>query len=153
MIELKLTDEQGQAPSGIRFVYDDPAKKEFGKADRPVFTNTKAVQTAARPSLPGTIAAANDFLLAGEESITDGAGLFRLTFETDPGSQGVYPVIIETDELRTNFFDGLANPVTIQTFNNGSITVTPVPEPGTLALLAAGGLALLAAACRKRRCD
>jgi len=117
MIELKLSDQEGQPPSGVRFVYDDPAKKEFGKADRPVFTNTKAVQTTARPGLPGTIAAANDFLLAGEEPIMDGAGLFRLAFETSLGSQGVYSVIIETDELRTNLFDGLANPVTIQAFN------------------------------------
>ncbi len=56
---------------------------------------------------------------------------------------------IVADELRTNFSDGLANLVTIHTFNNGSITV--VPEPGTLALLIGGGLAFLTYAWRRRR--
>ena len=150
MIELTLTDQQGQPPSGVRFVYDDAGKKEFGKASKPVFPDTKAVQTPARPGLPGSIAAAYDLLLSGENPIADGAGLLRIPFETDLGSQGIYPVIIETDELRTNFFDGLANPVTIDTFNHGSITVV-VPEPGTLVMLLGGGLGLLGFARRRRR--
>ena len=148
MIELTLTDQQGQPPSGVQFVYDDPATKEFGKADNPVFPNTNAVQTVTRPSLPGAIAAANDILLSGENPITDGAGLLRVAFETDLGSEGVYPVIIETDELRTNFSDGLGNLLTIHTFNDGSITV--VPEPSTAVLLVTG-LGLLAYTRRRRR--
>ena len=150
MIELTLSDQQGQPPSGVRFVYDDPVKKEFGKASNPVFPDTKAVQTPARPGLPGSIAAAYDLLLSGENPIADGAGLLRIPFETDLGSQGIYPVIIETDELRTNLCDGLANPVTIDTFNHGSITVV-VPEPGTLVMLLGGGLGLLGFARRRRR--
>lgn len=156
MIELKLVDrETGQPPPvppddpKILFVYEDPQEKNFGGAPNAAFPGQQAIQTAVRPELPGVIVAANDFLLSGAKPIDDGAKLLRVPFETFPGSVGVYDVIIDTDELRTNLFDGQANPVTIDEFNNGSIMV--VPEPSSfVAVLGIGTLVVLAYARRGR---
>ena len=156
MIELKLVDRgTGDPPPvppddpKVLFVYEDPQEKKLGEAPNAVFPGQRPIQTAVRLGLPGVIMAANDLLLSGEKPISDGARLLRIPFETFPGSVGVYDVLIDTAELRTNFYDGLPQPVLIDAFNNGLITV--VPEPGTLVLLATGGVFLLAYARRKRR--
>jgi len=112
--------------SGVRFT-------EFAEPDNAIFPGQVAAQTATRPGLPGPIAAANDILPAGENLITDGAGLLRVLFETDLDSLGVYDVTVDTSAALTNFSDGSGALIPIDGFVAGTITV--VPEPSGLLLL------------------
>ena len=139
MVELKLSDPTAD----VRFI-------GFAEANNAIFPGQIPTQTAARPGLPGRTAAANDFLLAGENPTEDGKGLFRVLFETDPGSLGVYDVTLEADLLRTNFSDGMGAVVPINRFMGGTITV--VPEPSSLLLLASVGLMAVFAMARYRYC-
>lgn len=127
--------------------------QELGEAARAVFPGQVAETTTGRPSLPGFTAAANDFIFPsadnplGENLIEDGAGMVRVLFATDLGSAGVYNVIIDRDPLHTNLSDGLASPIPIDGFADGTITV--VPEPSSRSLLVGIGLAIVTV-CRQR---
>lgn len=129
-IEVILND----ADSGIHFT-------GLAEPENAVFPGQLAMSTATRPGLPGPIAAANDMLPDGEKSVTNGAGLLRLLFETEPDCRGVYEVIIDANILRTNLSDGVGNLITVDQFVPGSITV--VPEPSSLFLLCVGAVVVL----------
>lgn len=129
MIELLISGPT----DGVRFTaLDEP--------ENAIFPGRSPRSTLLRPELPGPVAAANDDLPAGEHLISDGAGLIRVWFETDPGSMGVYTVTIDTHPARTNFSDGQANLLPVSGFAPGAMTV--VPEPSTAMLLLLGLIGL-----------
>ena len=123
---------------------------QFAQSANAIFPGQTALQTNGRPALPGTIAAANDFLLSGSNPISSNEGLIRVDFSTTASSAGIYNVVIDPATARTNFSDGSGNLMTPAGYTAGTITVNPVPEPATLVLLLAGGAAYLVCQARKR---
>ena len=111
---------------------------QFAEAEMPVFPGSTPQQTSSRPTLPGTIAAANDELPSGANTIVDNAGLIRVLFTTAPGSAGTYTVTIDQSPAHTNFTDGndqLLSGLTTISYSSGKITVSPVPEPSLIVIL------------------
>jgi hypothetical protein len=68
-------------------------------------------------------------------------GLFRITYAIAPGTTGVFNLNLDSSLVEIG--DG-NNPIPV-TLDNGSITITPIPEPATL------GLALLGLPLMMRR--
>jgi hypothetical protein len=64
-------------------------------------------------------------------------------------SPGSYGLFVGEAELDGNG-NVVGNPEYVYAIQNGSLTLTPVPEPGTLVLLGMGGFGLLAYAWRRR---
>lgn len=88
----------------------------------------------------------SDLLFSGQVPLTSGAGLFAITLNVPAGAMGTFTLSLNSNEVF--LFDGNANPVPVDAFVNGLMTVNPVPEPATAASLLGGGLLLLA---RRRR--
>lgn len=65
-----------------------------------------------------------------DATLTNGIGLVRVNFSVAPATWGVFNLAF--DPLFTLLFDGNGDPVTIDTYNTGTITV--VPEPASLAI-------------------
>ncbi len=117
---------------------------------------TNPLFTTSTPYLLGTtlpsthLAAASD-IPAGQNAITAGSGLIRVAFTTSFSSRGVYPVNFDSDPVWTNFTDG--NGEDIAGYSNITLvggTITVIPEPSTLVLLAMG-LVGVVAYWRKRK--
>jgi hypothetical protein len=126
MIELNLTGPT----SGVHFT-------QFAEPQNPVFPGRVPKQTASRPPLPGTIAAANDDIPSGEDPILNRSGLIRVLFTADAGSDGDYTVSVDPNLARTNFTNGAGDLLTVSYFIDGNIRVRPLPEPSTMVLLCA----------------
>ncbi len=117
---------------------------------------TNPLFTTSTPYLLGTVlpsthlAAASD-IPAGQNAIAAGSGLIRLAFTTTAASGGVYQVNFDSDPVWTNFTDG--NGEDIAGYSNITLvggTITVIPEPSTLVLLAMG-LVGVVAYWRKRK--
>lgn len=122
----------------------------FAEPLNAIFPGQEPIKTASRPELPGSIAAANDFIFTGENPIENGTGIIRVLFDTDIGSLGVYDVVVDTNIVRTNFSNGSGELIPIDQFVAGTITV--VPEPSSLLLFCGVILAgLFMRRCPSRR--
>jgi len=111
---------------------------QFSEPQNAIFPGSTPKQTISRPSLPGNIAAANDELAVGENTIVNNAGIIRVNFQSEPSSAGSYNVTIDPTPSRTNFSNGsgtLLSDLTTIHFQSGTITINPVPEPTILTLL------------------
>jgi len=80
-----------------------------------------------------------DDLPTGQVGVSDGAGLFRARFEVQPGTLGTFNV--DFNPNLTFLFDGSAASVPTDELIGGTITI--VPEPASLALLALGAIGLI----------
>ncbi|MCD4727633.1 MAG: PEP-CTERM sorting domain-containing protein [Pirellulales bacterium] len=86
----------------------------------------------------------------GDDNPFDGVGQTKAELFVDDGTTSVY-------DFRSSAANGYANNyITFQSSNSGAtywdnLTVTQIPEPGTLTLLAAGLVGLLCYAWRKRK--
>jgi hypothetical protein len=111
---------------------------QLAEPQNAVFPGRTPLQTASRPALPGAIAAANDDLPSGENTIVNNAGLIRVNFDTALGSAGVYSITIDPSPVLTNFSDGNGvslSDLTTVSYVSGNITVNPVPEPAVIFML------------------
>ena len=111
-------------------------------------TPTDRTANAAGYNAANDRLATDDFVISGNAAdapVQNGTrdGLFRLNFTFTPGALGVFNVNV--DPLQFELADSQANPV-VAVIDNGSITI--VPEPATLSLLAVGAGLL---AVRRRR--
>jgi hypothetical protein len=71
-------------------------------------------------------------------------GFFSITYNIAPGTSGMFTLTVDPTITVISDNDGIATPYVI---DNGSITITPVPEPSALAL----GLFALPLLARRRR--
>jgi hypothetical protein len=72
----------------------------------------------------------------------DGAGLGKIDFSIAAGATGKFHILISNDTSLTYFLDNSGNSIPLGASIPGSITV--VPEPGSIALLLSGTLAVAA---------
>ena len=94
--------------------------------------------------------------LSGYQSINPGGtfGLAHVTYSVTPGSVG--PVTVSFKDLgggtSLSGTDPLGNEITVSSFSANDGTISPVPEPATLAMLGtAGVVALISRAILRRR--
>jgi hypothetical protein len=103
---------------------------------------------------PSQTAGASDLLVFGSGGLTVNPGT-AISFGTDPTVAGDYPLISDAvDALSTSGFVLPAAPsgvhYSLAVVGSNLDLVVAVPEPGTLALLAAGLMGLLGLAWRRR---
>lgn len=92
-------------------------------------------------------AVASAFLTTGSAQATDNVGLVRIPFTIPAGARGTVQIQVDPDPFTgTALGDPNAQPVEFTTAV-GTITITPIPEPAGLSVLALGGLLAL----RRRR--
>jgi hypothetical protein len=111
------------------------------------------ISTTPPPSGQVVIASDNYDVANSGIVLASGAtvGLGRVLFDVSSSASPTTALVTVTSFPTTSLSDFQGNDVRITTFQNGSITISPVPEPSTLYLTALGGVALLGIARRRRR--
>ncbi len=115
----------------------------------PYIFGTSSTPTVAQEA-PNDVAG-TDGLASGAVPLSASLGLLSFSYDIPAGATGTFPLDLVSNNITTGLVDGSSNPIAA-TFVNGSITVTPTPEPSTIvtAIIAAGTL-LAAHVVRMRR--
>lgn len=104
-------------------------------------------------SSPGQTLSASDAAASGGDSVAGGAtvGLGHVFFDVLPtAALGSFDVVFSTDIAHTSLSNSAGGNIPINTFTSGSITIA-TPEPGTIAFLGSGLVAVILAKRRARR--
>lgn len=103
-----------------------------------IFAGNSAFGPVISTSSPGQTMDASDFVAVVNSSTTIGAGqtfgLGRLFFDVSPSAMNNEVLTLAFNPANSSLSDANGSPVTINTFQSGTITitsVTSVPEPGT----------------------